>query len=236
MIATGNVAVNGRLVKSLGSKVDPSKVKISVEGKAIDLSPPKIYVMLNKPPGYTSTRRDPHAKRTVLQLVKQLDVYLYPAGRLDVDSEGLLILTNDGEFAHRLTHPAYNITKTYHATVLKAISEETLERLRHGVELEDGTTAPAEAGSLEIRAPIPDDIRAIKRMRLAVPEQISVVELKIHEGRKRQVRRMFAALGQPVIRLVRKAIAGLELGDLPVGKWRRLTKREVAALMVEAER
>ena len=228
------MAVNGRVVKSLGSKVDPSKVRISVEGGDLDLSPPRVYVMLNKPSGYTSTRSDPHARRTVLQLLKELDVYLYPAGRLDVDSEGLLILTNDGDFAHKLTHPAHGVAKTYVATVLKETSEEDIERLRRGIELEDGITTPAEAKLLEVRPPTPDDIRNTKRSRLAVPELISVVELKIHEGRKRQVRRMFAEIGHPVVHLARTTVGPLKLGNLQLGKWRRLSKKEVSALMAEA--
>ena len=228
------MAVNGRIVELLGSKVDISKVRISVEGTELDLSPPKVYVMLNKPAGYTSTRSDPHARRTVLQLLKGLDVYLYHAGRLDVDSEGLLILTNDGDFAHKLTHPAHGVTKTYIATVLKEASEEDIERLRRGIELEDGITAPAEARLLEVHPPTPDDIRDIERLRLVVPELVSVVELRIHEGRKRQVRRMFAKIGHPVVHLARTTVGPLKLGNLQLGKWRRLSKKEVSALMAEA--
>ena len=228
------MAVNGRVVNALGSKVDPTTVRIAVEGRELDLSPPKVYIMLNKPMGYTSTRCDPHARRTVLQLLKGLDVYLYHAGRLDVDSEGLLILTNDGDFAHKLTHPAHGVTKTYIATVLKDISEEDIECLSQGIELEDGITAPAEAKLLEVRPPTHDDIRNIKRTRLVVPELMSVVELRIHEGRKRQVRRMFAALGHPVIHLARTTVGPLKLGTLQLGKWRRLSEKEVSALMAEA--
>ena len=224
------MAVNGQVVTALGSKVDPATARISVEGRKVELASPRLYILLNKPAGYTCTRRDPHAKRTVLELVRGVDAYLYPAGRLDVDTEGVLILTNDGDFAQMLTHPSHELDKTYRATVVGAVSQEALGLLRRGIELEDGISAPARAVVVGTRAPTDVDVPRARRIRPPVSEPVSVVDLTIHEGRKRQVRRMFAALGHPVIRLARTAIGSLQLDDLPLGKWRRLTEEEVEGL------
>jgi pseudouridine synthase len=170
--------------------------------------------MLNKPRGYTTTRKDPHAPRTVMQLLKDAPKGIFPVGRLDADSEGLLLFTNDGDFANRLMHPRYKLPKTYRVWVRGKPSEKALNQLREGVVLEDGVTAPA-------------TVRLIR----AGSEQ-SLLEIVLREGRKRQIRRMCQAVGHPVQRLVRIAIGGLRLPrDLPPGKWRALTLEEYNTLL-----
>lgn len=218
LITAGRVAVNGKVVSELGAKADPDRDTITVDGKPIDLRPPKLYVLLNKPRGYTSTRRDPHARRVVTELVQDVGVPLYPAGRLDVDTEGLIILTNDGDFAYKLTHPSHRVPKTYRAEVEGIVSQETLTKLRTGVVLEDGLTSPAKATLVAV-----DSAR-----------QTSTVDIVIHEGRKRQVRRMFAAVGHPVLRLIRTKIGKIGLGKLKPGEWRFLTPEEVRDLVGKA--
>ena len=202
----------------MGVKIDPDTATVVVDGTRIDLFPDKAYIVLNKPRGYTSTRFDPHAKRTILDLVRDVPAPVYPVGRLDVDTEGLLILTNDGDFTFRLTHPSHELPKTYVAEVRGRIGPNDLMSLAAGIELEDGRTAPAQVKLLDF------DRR----------KMVSVVELTIHEGRKRQVRRMFEALNRPVHKLARTRIGGVSLDDLPAGRWRRLTEAEVAGLLQAA--
>lgn len=214
IIAEGRVAVNGVVVTELGAKADPDRDTITLDGKPI-AAEPKVYILLNKPPGYASTRSDPHAEHTVLDLVANEKAFLYPVGRLDVDTSGLLILTNDGEFAHLLTHPSHGIEKTYLAVVSGRVQARTLERLGRGIRLADGETAPARA-------------RLIGYSR---ENDASTVEIVIHEGRKRQVRRMFEAMGHPVQRLTRTRVGTLDLRGLPEGRYRRLTRKEVSDLI-----
>ncbi len=214
MIAGGRVAVNGEIVTQLGTKADPNKDKIAVDGKPIARAEAKVYILLNKPIGYTSTRSDPHAEKTVLDLMKGVKAFLYPVGRLDVDSAGLLILTNDGDFTKLLTHPSHEVEKTYIAVVRGRIRASELTALERGIELEDGVTAPA-------------------RTRLIAYSQdanTSTVEIVIHEGRKRQVRRMFDVVGHRVERLTRTQVGNLDLRGIREGEFRPLTKKEVSEL------
>lgn len=168
----------------------------------------KIYLLLNKPRGYVSTAKDERGRPTVLDLVKEIPARVYPVGRLDLNSEGLLLLTNDGELTNALIHPSFKVDKTYRVKVTGAVTEENLDKLRAGIELEDGLTAPAEISRLSA----------------------DTVEITIHEGRNRQVRRMFAAVGCDVKRLRRIKFAGLTLEGVGVGKFRRLTAAEIDAL------
>lgn len=214
IIASGRVAVNGKTINELGSKADPEKSVITVDGKPVKPVKENIYILLHKPVGYTSTRFDPHAKKTVIDLLNGIDEYLYPVGRLDVDTSGLLILTNDGDFTHFLTHPSHEIRKTYHADVNGRISSSDITRLERGVKLDDGKTSPATA----------------RLVGYSANDDISSVEVVIHEGRKRQVRRMFENIGHPVIKLVRTKLGFLNLTGLDEGKYRLLTKKEVAQL------
>lgn len=187
-----------------------------MNGRPVDLAPPRVYLMLNKPPGYVCTRRDPHAQRTVMELVGDRWPSVYPVGRLDRDTEGLLLLTNDGDFAFRMTHPRFEVQKVYRAEVQGVPAPASLQRLMRGVELEDGTTAPAQARVLRADGPL------------------ASVELTIREGKKREVRRMLEAVGSRVVRLRRVQFGGLRLGNLRPGEVRTLSGREVAALLAEA--
>lgn len=215
LITSGHVAVDGVVVTQLGVKADPDKSTITVDGKPVNLHPAKVYVLLNKPRGYTSTRRDPHASRVVTELVKDIGADLYPVGRLDVDTEGLLILTNDGDFTFKMTHPKHQVSKTYRAEVRGLVAKDTLKRLADGIMLEDGPTARAKANLVVINT----------------TRQVSIVDIAIIEGRKRQVRRMFEAVRHPVIRLMRTKIGNITIGELKPGEWRFLTPQEVDDLL-----
>lgn len=218
LIATGRITVNNKTVTELGTKADPEKDTIRVDGKPIKLEREKYYILLNKPPGYTSTRSDPHAERTVMELVRDIDAYLYPVGRLDVGTSGLLILTNDGDFAQMLTHPSHEIEKTYVALVRGKIRASSLSMLERGIELEDGVTAPAKARLLSY----------------SQGTNASTVEIIIHEGKKRQVRRMFAAVGHKIDKLTRTRLGDLDLKGLAEGQYRPLTHKEIVQLRKQA--
>lgn len=206
LIDEERVTVNGE-VAILGRRVDVDSDLVAVDGVAIGVKPGLVYYLLNKPAGVICTAQDPQGRTTVVELVPR-DVRVFPVGRLDFDTEGLLILTNDGDLTHRLTHPSFGVDKEYLAHVEGTPSRGALRRLREGIELDDGPTAPARASLLEP----------------------SLVRLVIHEGRKRQVRRMCEAVGHPVKRLVRTRIGPLVDRSLVPGKWRELTQAEVREL------
>jgi len=214
LIAAGRVQVNGQVVTRLGTRVDPLRDDIRVDGRPVrPLRPDRFrYVMMHKPVGVVTTLRDPQGRPTVADLLPKGFPRLFPVGRLDRDSSGLLLFTNDGELAAALLHPRYEIPKTYRVTVQGHPSPRALAALRRGVVLEDGPTAPAQ-------------VRVLSRDR-----DTSVLEVVIHEGRKRQVRRMCAAVGHPVVALQRVGFGPLSLGRLPPGAVRELSSREVEAL------
>jgi len=208
LIRDGRVVVNGE-PGELNTRVRSGDV-VEVDGSPVaahDLA----HVLLHKPPGVVTTASDPHGRPTVVELVDH-PARVVPVGRLDADTTGVLLLTNDGQLAHRLAHPRYGVAKVYEAEVEGKPGEEALEALRTGVELEDGTTAPAEARLL------------------GTDGGPAVIELTLHEGRKHQVKRMCEAVGHPVLRLHRSRYAGIELGDLAASEWRELTADEVRAL------
>ncbi|MBR0260389.1 MAG: rRNA pseudouridine synthase [Selenomonadaceae bacterium] len=208
LIAAGRVTVDGKIILELGAKAD-SNQKIRVDGKILHFDTKKIYILLNKPRGFVSTAKDERGRKTVLDLLgENFSERVYPVGRLDLNSEGLLILTNDGDLTNALIHPRFEVEKTYRAKISGELTEEKLDKLRAGIELDDGLTAPAEIYLLGENS----------------------VEVTIHEGRNRQVRRMFAAIGCDVKRLWRIKFAGLTLEGLKVGQWRELTAEEVAQL------
>jgi 23S rRNA pseudouridine2605 synthase len=206
LIAAGRVTVNG-VVATLGTRADAETDAIEVDGARLGVRQDLVHYLLNKPAGVVTTAADPQGRRTVVDLVPA-DTRVYPVGRLDIDTEGLLILTNDGELAHRLTHPSFGVDKEYLAEVEGTPSRGALRRLRDGVDLDDGRTAPA-------RASLVGD---------------HTVRLTIHEGRNRQVRRMCDAVGHPVRRLVRVRIGPVVDRRLPPGAWRVLTQAELRAL------
>lgn len=208
LIVRGLVAVDGVVVTELGRRVDPQLHAITCQGKP--LSPPeeKIYLLLNKPKGYVTTARDPQGRPIVLDLVKEVGVRLFPVGRLDQDTSGALLLTNDGDFAQKVLHPRYEIERTYRALVRGRPAAEKLRGLEAGVLLDGQRTWPAR-------------IRVLGRKGSATE-----LEIVIHEGKKRQVRRMFEAIGHPVQELSRLAYGGLRLGTLAAGSYRRLSKTD----------
>ncbi len=216
LITEGRVRVNGKVVTELGTKADGSKDHIKVDGKLINPKQPLVYIMLNKPAGFVTTMADPEGRPTVLNLLKGLKVRVYPVGRLDYNTEGLLLLTNDGDFAHLITHPKHEFPKTYRAKVKGMLTDEQINLLEQGIYLDDGKTAPA------------------KLKKISKEEANSWLEITIHEGRKRQVRRMFDRVGHSVIKLKRVKTGNLVLGDLPEGSFRYLSGTEVNELKDDA--
>ncbi|KUO66379.1 MAG: pseudouridine synthase [Gracilibacter sp. BRH_c7a] len=219
LISQGMVKVNGITVTEQGIKVTPVDI-IEVSGVKIQNSDVLTYVLLNKPKGVITSASDPQKRKTVIDLIKdQIDTRVYPVGRLDYDTSGLLILTNDGELTYRLTHPSYGVEKTYRVWIDGHISQESLDILRNGVYLEDGITSPA---SIMI-----DQVGKKGK-------ELTRVEVTIHEGKNRQVRRMFAKVGHPVLELQRIAFGPLKLDEkLLPGTYRNLLKSEVIALKKE---
>ncbi len=213
MIADGRITVNGKKISTPGVKVDPEEDAIEVDGKLVTASQEeKIVILLNKPVGYTSTVSDPHAEHTIMELVEVEGKRLYPVGRLDKESRGMIFLTDDGDLAHKLTHPSFGVEKTYRVNAWGDIGQAEMEKMASGVELEDGMTAPAKVENVRIDG---------TKVRFTIT---------ITEGRKRQIRMMLRALGGRVSDLRRTNFAGLELGVLPEGAWRQLGRKEVAAL------
>jgi pseudouridine synthase len=209
----GRVTVNGKTIRELGTKADPSKDDIRVDGSRIKVAERHRYLLLNKPRGYVTTRSDPQRRSTVMELLAGVREYVYPVGRLDFDTEGLLLLTNDGDLAARLTHPRHEVPRVYEVKVLGVPDAHDIERLSRGVTIEGRRTEPA-------------------RVRLAPGrhEGHATLHITIAEGRNRQVRRMFEAIGHPVDSLRRIAIGPLRDTRLRPGQWRDLTAAEVAAL------
>jgi 23S rRNA pseudouridine2605 synthase len=214
LITDGRVSVNGKTILELGAKADPSD-DVRVDGRRISQPAQLRYILLNKPVGVVTTRSDPERRRTVLDVLGGLAEYVYPVGRLDYDSEGLLLLTNDGELAARLTHPRHEVPKVYQARVRGIPDERALSRLARGVVIEGRRTAPALVRLLPARSK--QDTEA-------------TVELTLHEGRNRQVRRMFEAVGHRVHALRRVQFGPLRDSRLKPGMFRELTKAEITAL------
>ncbi len=212
LMTAGRVTVNGRVVSELGAKVDPASDEVAVDGKPVSLSGSPVYVAINKPAGFVTTMSDPHARHTVAELVPT-DQYpgLFPIGRLDQDTTGLLLFTTDGDLGFRLLHPKFHVAKTYQVVADGRVDDDAATRLRSGVRLDDGMTAPADVRILEASG-------------------TSRLEITIREGRKRQVRRMFSAVGHPVVELHRTSFGPVRLGDLGSGAVRELTRTEVTDL------
>ena len=217
LILEGRVRVNGKVVTEMGVKADPDHDHIKVDGKLINPQQPLTYVMLNKPAGYVTTMADPEGRPTVSDLLKGIRTRVYPVGRLDYHTEGLLLLTNDGDFAYRVTHPRHELPKTYLAKIKGVLEARDVENLEKGVFLQDGRTAPAR-------------VKVLRK-----EESNSWVEITIHEGRKRQVRRMIDHTGHTVIKLKRTRVGNLGLGDLTAGTYRHLASDEVKALQEMAQ-
>jgi 23S rRNA pseudouridine2605 synthase len=213
MIVEGRVEVNGRIVTELGSRVDPERDTIRVDGSRIPAPRRHIYLVLNKPRGVISTMDDPEGRTTLTDYLPPRTPRLFHVGRLDTQTEGLIVLTNDGEFAHRLAHPSYEVSKTYMVEVLGSMEPRTLKRLEKGVTLDDGPVRP-------------DRIKVVSRT-----ENRTLLRITLHEGRNRIVRRMMDAVGHPVERLSRTAIGPIMLGQLPPGETREITRDELGKLL-----
>jgi 23S rRNA pseudouridine2605 synthase len=226
LILSGRVTVDGEVVRELGTKADLAQSEVCVDGQPIAAAPRRHHIALNKPAGHICTREDTHGRPTVMDLIPaELRTTVYPVGRLDRDSSGLLLLTNDGPLAHKLIHPRYHVPKTYIATVHGEVRPSDLARLRHGVEIAD------EAGRPSGIVTAPAEVRIIANAPgKGSPSRLATLEIILREGRKRQVRRMCHAVGHPVVELRRTVFGSVPLGDLPPGKWRELTEAEVAAL------
>ena len=212
MIAEGRVAVDGVKVTEMGVQVDENSARVTVDGKSVHPETEKHYLAYHKPIGEVTTVSDPEGRPTVMDRFRDYPVRLYPVGRLDYDSDGLLLLTNDGDLMQALLHPSSEVPKKYLCKVSNKVTEEELRRLRQGVELDGRLTSPAE-------------VRLVRYEAFA-----SIVLVTIHEGRNRQVRRMFEAVGHQVVSLRRVGFGPISLGDLPRGMWRRLTADEVRRL------
>ncbi len=212
LIAAGRVTVNGRVVTELGTKVDAQRDHVKVDGKHLSAAQPYVYLMLNKPKHVMSTLDDPGGRPTGKDFLRGVSVRVFPVGRLDFDSEGLMLLTNNGDLAQALLHPRYHVPKTYLIKVKGMLTDEEIRQLERGVRLEDGMTGPAN----------------VKKIRKA--EQNSWLELTIREGRKHQVKRMLESVGHPVLKLVRVRMGPVSLGDLEPGLFRFLTDHEANAL------
>ncbi len=211
LIKSGRVEVNGQAVLIPATRVDLASDRITVDGKAKDI-PKKVYFLLNKPKGVTTTVKDRHAKQTVLDLIKQNDLRVYPVGRLDKDTSGLLIISNDGDLAYRLTHPKFGIKKVYRVCVKGMITCDKISKLEAGILLDGKRTFPCR---IEI---------------ISAGKHNTRLKVELTEGRKRQIKKMFAKVGHPVLEIHRTAFGSLELAGLKVGQWRPLRDREVAEL------
>ena len=223
LIVEGRVRVNGEVVTELGSRIDPENDQVDVDGTAIQLDQSKRYVMLNKPRGVVSSMKDERGRQDLRDFTKDWDERLYNVGRLDAETSGLLVLTNDGELAHVLAHPSFGVTKVYIAKVEGKVTPQTIQRLTKGIELEDGPISADKARLLDVSSG-GDSGRG----------ESSLVELTLHSGRNRIVRRMMAEVGHPVTELVRRQFGPLHLGSLPAGRARELTKVERGALLTLA--
>ncbi len=212
IILAGRVKVNGKTVHELGFKIEEGKDIVEVDGKRLESGENKVYIMLNKPVGYITTVSDEFGRKKVLDLLTEIKERVYPVGRLDYDTSGLLLLTNDGDLAYKTTHPKYEKDKKYIAKVSGIPSERELQEFRNGLRIEDYITSQAK-------------VRIIDKIK-----SDTILEIVIHEGKNRQVRKMCSKIGHPVIELKRVEIGSIKLGSLKNGEWRNLTQKEIDSL------
>ena len=214
-ITSGRIKVNGNVIMELGTKIDPNKDIIEVDGKKIsNISGKKVYILLNKPIGYVTTTRDQFNRNTVLDLVNIKEKVL-PVGRLDMYTSGAIILSNDGDFIYKITHPKYEVEKTYNVTLKGQVTDEEIEQLRNGVQIENYVTGKAK----------------VKILRIDKEKDLSRVEIIIHEGKNREVRKMCEAIGRKVLALHRTKIGNISVKDLRLGTWRYLKPNEIKSLL-----
>ena len=214
-ILAGKVKVNGKIIVELGTKINPKIDKVEYEGRIIKQEEKKVYILLNKPIGYVTTVKDQFARDTVIDLVKKADVKVLPVGRLDMYTSGAIILSNDGDFIYHVTHPKHEVEKTYTVTLKGKVTNEEVQKLKDGVEIEDYITKPAK----------------VKILKIDEEKNISRLEIVIHEGKNRQVRKMCEAVGKKVLALHRSKIGNINVKDLKIGQWRYLKQEEVKMLL-----
>lgn len=214
-ILAGKVKVNGKVVNQLGTKINPEKDEIEFENKKINNNTKKVYILLNKPIGYVTTMKDQFERPTVMELIEDVKEHVVPVGRLDMYTSGALILSNDGDFIFEVTHPKHEITKTYQVTLKGIITEGEIENLQNGVDIGECITRPAK----------------VRIMKIDKEKQISRIEIVIHEGKNRQVRRMCEGVGKKVLALHRSKIGLLSVKDLKLGEWRYLKLSEISSLL-----
>lgn len=214
LIKQGKIKVNGQIVYELGTKINPQKDIVLYQDKKIKEKEKNVYILLNKPIGYVTTVKDQFKRPSVLDLVK-VKQRVVPVGRLDMYTSGALILTNDGDFVYQVTHPKHEIDKTYTVTIKGIVTEQDVELLKKGVKIEEYTTKPAK----------------VKILKTDLEKNSSRLEITIHEGKNRQIRKMCEAVGYPVLALHRSKISGIDVKDLPLGKWRFLSKQEVERIL-----
>ena len=214
LITSGKVSVNGKVVTELGTKINPKVDKVIYNGKEVKEESKHVYILLNKPIGYVTTAKDQFGRESVMDLIKVKE-RVVPVGRLDMYTSGALILTNDGDFVYQVTHPKHEIEKTYTVTIKGIVKDEEVEKLRKGVKIDDYITKEAK----------------VKILKTDEEKNQSRLEITIHEGKNRQVRKMCEAVGHKVVALHRSKIAGIGVKDLPLGKWRYLSKGEVKKML-----
>jgi len=214
LIVNGKIKVNNKIVTELGTKINPNKDNVEYEGKIVNTQEDKVYILLNKPIGYVTTAKDQFNRDSVLDLVK-VKQRIVPVGRLDMYTSGALILTNDGDFVYQVTHPKHEIEKTYTVTIKGIVKNEAVQNLRDGVKIEDYLTRPAK----------------VKILKTDEEKNQSRLEITIHEGKNRQVRKMCEVIGHKVLALHRSKIVGIGVKDIPLGKWRYLTKKEINKIL-----
>ncbi len=214
LIVEGKITVNGKITTELGTKVDTDKDEIFYNGKKVNLINSYVYILLNKPIGYVTTVKEQFGRPTVMDLVKNVKCNLLPVGRLDMYTSGALILTNDGDFIYKVTHPKNEIEKTYNATVKGIVSNEDVRKLEQGVEIDEYISGRAK----------------VKILKTNEEKNISRIQITIHEGKNKEVRKMCAVIGKPVIALHRCRIGNIDVKDLKIGEWRYLSKTEIKVL------
>ena len=215
LIINGKISVNGKIVTELGTKVNPEKDEVYYDGKKVKLESKFVYILLNKPIGFVTTVKDQFGRPTVLDLVKTVDEKVLPVGRLDMYTSGAIILTNDGDFIYKVTHPKNEINKTYNATVKGIVDLNDVKKLENGVKIDDYISGKAQ----------------VKILKIDEKKNISRLQITIHEGKNREVRKMCSAIGKDVIALHRAKIGNIGVKDLKIGEWRFLSKDEVKGFM-----
>ena len=219
LITSGKIKVNGQVVTELGIKINPEIDIVEYNGKQIKEENKKIYILLNKPIGYVTTVKDQFKRDTVMELVKGVKERIVPVGRLDMYTSGALLLSNDGDFINKVTHPKHEIEKTYNATIVGKVTKEDVEKLTKGVEIQD---------DLETYVTKPAKVKILK---IDEEKNLSRIQITIHEGKNREVRRMCEAIGKKVIALHRTQIGNIDVKNLQLGKWRYLTEKEIQNLI-----